>query len=176
MLSGTVEVDECLIGGPEESKQGRSSTSKKHKVLVMLQHVTDKKGRLKMGNAYAQKINGYSANDLSKAINGRIQSESLISTDKWTGYTPLAKEFSNLYQIKSDRGQNFPLIHLHIMNVKNWLRGIHHHCSANHLQAYMNEYHYRFNNRNRPSRLFSNIISAMVASMPLYMSLKEVCA
>lgn len=33
------------------------------------------------------------------------------------------------------------------MNIKGWLRGIHHHCSKERMQGYLNEYHFRYNRR-----------------------------
>ena len=37
-----------------------------------------------------------------------------------------------------------PIIHLVFSNLKNWLSGIHHGVSAKHLQAYLNEFTFRF--------------------------------
>jgi len=38
-------------------------------------------------------------------------------------------------------------LHIHLMNIQGWLRGIHHHCSKYNLQGYLDEYHFRFNRR-----------------------------
>jgi hypothetical protein len=46
----------------------------------------------------------------------------------------LKKDFLNLKQVDSDDGKNFKELHIHIMNIKGWLRGIHHHCSKEHMQ------------------------------------------
>ena len=43
-----------------------------------------------------------------------------------------------------------PIIHLVFSNLKNWLSGIHHGVSAKHLQAYLNEFTFRFNRRDYP--------------------------
>jgi hypothetical protein len=65
-------------------------------------------------------------------------------------------------QIKSDKGRNFPDLHLHIMNLKGWLRGIHHHCSEEHLQGYLDEYHFRYNRRSHMNTIFDILIKRMV--------------
>ena len=39
------------------------------------------------------------------------------------------------------------LLHTHIMNIKSWARGIHHHISNKHAQCYMDEFHFKFNRR-----------------------------
>jgi hypothetical protein len=43
-------------------------------------------------------------------------------------------------QKKSKNEKSFPDMHLHFMNVKGWLRGIHHHCSRKRLQGYLQNY------------------------------------
>ncbi|NOU18584.1 MAG: hypothetical protein HOO91_13595 [Bacteroidales bacterium] len=40
------------------------------------------------------------------------------------------------------------------MNFKGSLRGVHRHCSNEHLQSYLNEYHFRFKRRNSVGVLF----------------------
>ncbi len=40
-----------------------------------------------------------------------------------------------------------PIIHLVFANLKTWLNGIHHGVSHQHLQAYLNEFTFRFNRR-----------------------------
>ena len=42
-----------------------------------------------------------------------------------------------------EEGRNFQLMHRSIMMFKVWLRGTHH--AVDHLQAYLDEYTYRFN-------------------------------
>ena len=85
-----------------------------------------------------------------------------IVTNKWTGYLPLRNDYKNIEQTKSDEGKSAPDIHLHIMNIKGWLRGIHHHCSEEWLQGYLDEYHLRFNRRNNPEVLFDTLLKRMV--------------
>ena len=48
-----------------------------------------------------------------------IKKEAKITTDEWTGYKPLDKEFENMNHIKSGKkGENFPELHRVIMNFK----------------------------------------------------------
>jgi glucan phosphorylase len=48
------------------------------------------------------------------------------------------------------------------MNIKGWLRGIHHHCSKEHMQGYLNEYHFRYNRRSNMKTIFDVLIKRMV--------------
>lgn len=69
-------------------------------------------------------------------------------------------------QISSD-GKNFPDFHIHIMNLKGWFRGIHHHCSKERLQGYLGEYHYRYNRQNNIETIFNNLNVRMVEENPV---------
>lgn len=160
-LHGEVQVDEFFIGGPEEQKRGRSK-GKKRLVVGALEKVEGGVGR-----AYAQVIEHASAKDLEPFFNDYISKDANVLTDEWTGYIPLKKEYTNLHQIPSNNGVNFPDLHIHIMNLKGWLRGIHHHCSKERLQGYLNEYHYRYNRRNNMGSIFNLLVKRMVENKPV---------
>jgi transposase-like protein len=155
-LAGIVHVDEFVIGRPEEGKKGRSKGAKKLIVLA-LEIVEDGVGR-----AYAEVIENSSAKELGSFLRKYVSKDAELITDKWKGYTPLKNEFTKLKQIASDEGKNFKELHIHIMNIKGWLRGIHHHCSKEHMQDYLNEYHFRFNRRSNMGTIFDVLIKKMV--------------
>ena len=51
-----------------------------------------------------------------------------------------------------------PIIHLVFSNLKSWLNGTHHGVSAEHLQAYLNEFTFRFNRRFYPFNAFRSLL------------------
>jgi len=155
-LEGEVHVDEFFIGGPEEQKRGRGKEEKRL-VVVALEKV--KSG---VGRGYARIIEAASSADFKPFFEAHISKEADVVTDEWTGYKPLKKDYPKLSQIPSNGGKNFPDLHIHIMNLKGWLRGIHHHCSGERLQGYLDEYHFRYNRRNRLDTIFDVIIRKMV--------------
>ena len=155
-LTGIVHVDEFVIGGPEEGKKGRSKGLKKLVVLAV-EILEDGVGR-----AYAEVIEHSSAIELGGFLKKYVSQEAEVISDKWKGYTPLKKEFKNLKQIASEEGKNFKELHIHIMNIKGWLRGIHHHCSKEHMQNYLDEYHFMFNRRSKRGTIFDVLIKKMV--------------
>lgn len=157
-LTGEVHVDEAMIGGPEEQKQGRSHGEKKFVIIAL----EIRKGGV--GRAYADVIKDFSAKSFRPFFSKYISKDAMVKTDEWTGYKPLKKEYTNLIQVSSGSGKSFPDIHIHIMNLKSWLRGVHHHCSGEHLQGYLNEYHFRFNRRNNEEVLFNTMIKRMVSN------------
>lgn len=105
--------------------------------------------------------------ELGLFLKNYVSKNAKVVADEWTGYMPLKKEFLKLEQVASDNGKNFKDIHLHIMNIKGWLRGIHHHCSKEHMQGYLNEYHYRYNRRNNMGSIFDLLIKRMVVNSPI---------
>lgn len=159
-LRGTVHVDEFFLGGPEEQKRGRSQGGKKL-VVVALEIAENGVGR-----AYGEVIEHASSKELGAFVRKHVSKETKVIADQWTGYGPLKKEYPKLEQMASDEGKNFKDIHLHIMNIKGWLRGIHHHCSKEHTQGYLNEYHYRYNRRNNMGSIFDLLLKKMVSNAP----------
>jgi hypothetical protein len=159
-LTGEVHIDEFFIGAPEDQKRGRSKGNKRL-VIVALEKVNDGVGR-----AYAQIIQSASAEEFTPFFASYISKKAKVITDEWLGYLPLKKEYRKLKQIPSNDGKNFPDLHIHIMNLKGWLRGIHHHCSEGHMQGYLDEYHYRYNRRNNMETIFHTLIKKMVANEP----------
>jgi len=128
--------------------------------------VRDKKGSTKAGRMYALPIENYSSKELKKMFDTHISKQANVVTDKWSGYSPLKKEF-NIEQIKSDSGANFPILHAIIMNLKGWIRGIHHSITERHLSKYLNEFCFRFNRRNFIDGMHNFILKKMTISKPI---------
>lgn len=160
-ITGTAEVDETVFGGQEKGVRGRKNIRKK---LVVVGIEKKKNG---VSRLYARVIPKASAEHLGGFMKHHIDENAQITTDKWTGYTPLKKEFDNLVQIPTGaKGGNFPQMHRVIMNLKGWLRGMHHH--VNDLQAYLDEYCYRFNRSFMKEGIFENLMKRMVSAPPCY--------
>ena len=158
-LTGQVEVDETVVGGSEEGVIGRKN-GKKQIVVVAV----ERKGK-GISRFYGKVIEHSSAKELGSFMRTTIDTDAYIRTDEWRGYSPLKTVFKNLRQVPSgDKGGNFPDLHRVIMGFKGWLRGIHHH--AEHLQAYVDEYAYRFNRSFMKGNIFDNMILRMVNAKP----------
>ncbi|MFT7612924.1 MAG: transposase-like protein/DNA-directed RNA polymerase subunit RPC12/RpoP [Parvicellaceae bacterium] len=146
LLSGVVEVDETVVGGKEKGKQGRSYGKKKI-VQIGIETDTNSKGKSIIKRAYGKVIDGYDNRSLKIGLNAMVDKESTVLTDKWSAYPAASIEYKHETEY-SNQGANFELLHWHIFNVKNWIRGTHHHISNEHAQHYINEFHFRFNRRN----------------------------
>jgi transposase-like protein len=159
-IDGEVEVDETVIGGKVKEKRGRSQTTKKQVIIAIQKHP-----RGGISRAYAQVIQNAGTKQLLPFIQSHIDKNARITTDKWRGYAPIARGNTyNISQIESGQGRNFPLIHRFIMGLKSWLRGIHH--RVEYLQAYLDEYTYRFNRHLFKNILFHNLIKRVMDHQP----------
>ena len=160
-ITGTAEVVETVIGGQESGVRGRQNKNKK---LVVVGIEKKKKG---VSRLYARVIDKANAEQLGAFMKNHIDPQAHITTDKWTGYAPLEADFENLKRIYSgEKGANFPELHRVIMNLKGWLRGIHHHVRD--LQDYLDEYTYRFNRSFMKENIFDNLLVRMVQASPCY--------
>ena len=89
------------------------------------------------------------------AIAGYYNFSWSIITDDWSGYTGLAKAG---YKHRVD-ASGLVNIHRVFSNLKAWLLGTHHGAvSKQHIQAYLNEYTFRFNRRRTPMAAFQTML------------------
>jgi hypothetical protein len=160
-LDAKVEVDELFIGGPQKGKRGRNKGDKKLVVLAV-EKVKDNK----IGRAYAEVIEEASGDCFKPFFDRHIDSNNAqVLTDGWKGYLPLESEFE-IRQRPSNGGKNFPGLHHVIMNLKGWLRGIHHHCSEKFMNGYLDEFFFRFNRRSFLSSIWHKLIERFMFGQP----------
>jgi transposase-like protein len=155
-LQGDVEVDEFMVGGFEPEAPGRTAGDKLL-VVSAIEKVKTKKGKETIGGAYGRTIDDASAKSLRTISDKHISKNSSIDTDKWRGYAPLKKDWK-ITQALSDKGKGMKLLHIHIINLKGWLRGIHHECSKERLQYHLDEYYFRFNRRSSIKQIFDTLM------------------
>lgn len=158
-IFGSAEVDECVIGGQEEGVRGRKNGKKKLVVIAI-----EKRGK-GVGRVYGKVIPKADNKNLGGFMEAHIDPGATVKTDEWSGYKPLTAKFKNLEQIPSGKkGEGFHDMHRVIMGLKGWLRGMHH--RVKHLQAYIDEYTYRYNRANMGDAIFYNLLDRMVKAGP----------
>lgn len=158
-IDGIVHVDEFVVGGHEESKQGRSYDSKKKKSVCAVELTND--GKVK--RFYAMKIKDFSAKSLSGIFDKHISKEAKITTDNWKGYRPISRDY-NITQIPSESGANFKALHTMIHQIKTWIRTTYSWVSEGNIERYFNEFSYRINRSQNKNTIFNNLIKRMVTS------------
>ncbi len=147
-LSGEVEVDETYIGGERPGRVGRGALGK-----VIVVGAVDTHGKY-ANRVRLQVIPNVSGITLLGFIQENVLPGSTINTDDWGGYSQV-KESGYNHTVTTE------LIHIHrvFSNLKTWLIGTHHGVSPQHLQAYLNEYTFRFNRRGTPMAAFQTVLS-----------------
>lgn len=155
-MGGSVIIDEFVFGGREDLKQGRSTDSKKKKVVIALE-LTEDRG---VKRAYFKRIDDYSSKELSKIFISHISNSAKITTDKWKGYVPLKKTY-NINQIKSNTVDFFE-INTIIHQLKAGLRSVYSWMHEQHIEKYLDEYSYRLNRSIHKQTIFDNLINRMI--------------
>ena len=149
-----VQVNEGFIGGPEAGHPGRGAVDKAQIVLgIEVLYWTDEKGkqRRRAGRMRATVIPNAQAATLIPWIESNVAKGSHIVTDGLTSYHSLPRlgdTHATMIPRKGDPASYLPMPHLVISNLKAWLLGTFHGAvTPKHLQAYLNEYVFRFNRR-----------------------------
>lgn len=144
--------DMALVAGAVEVRQRKRSSSLNKR----------KTGRY-AGRVRLSLLPDRSAKSLGGFIESTVAPRTAIITDDWSGYSGLSKR-SYIHTAVAQRGDAqvaetyLPIIHLVFSNLKTWLRGIHHGVSSQHLQAYLNEFTFRFNRRFYPFNAFRSLL------------------
>jgi len=104
-----------------------------------------------------------SADALCGFVESAVAPGTSVITDDWSGYASLDKRGYRHLAV-AERGdpkvaeEYLPIVHLVFSNLKTWLVGIHHGVSHQHLQAYLNEFTFRFNRRFYPFNAFRSLL------------------
>ena len=176
-LQGRVEVDEAFVGGEEEGVHGRQ-TETKAMIAVAAEEDGHGIGRIRM-----RRILDASADSLIPFIENSIEPGSTVHTDGWLGYLPLdgeeyRHEITYLKGNSKTASELMPRVHRVVALLKRWLLGTHQGgVSMEHLDAYLDEFTFRFNRRKSRSRgkLFYRLLEQAVAVEPApYKSLVKV--
>jgi hypothetical protein len=171
-LEGNVDVDETLLGFHTGRKDGGRSLENREAVFIAAEILDD--GRT--GNLGMQHIENFKADTLKCALKELTNEMASIRSDNYCSYRTIQRDLSNLKTESSQNGKSFEELHRQIMLFKNWLVGIHHKWSKQHLHAYCDEYVFRFNRRNIRKSIFNSVINKMMQQIPHpYPVIKTLC-
>jgi transposase-like protein len=165
-----VEVDETWIGGSTRG-EGRGVHDQTLVIgAVEVRQRPPKKGDKpeRKGGRYAGRLRlealpDRTAKSLCGFVENAVEPGAIIITDAAPSYHGLEKlGYAHLPVVEANdpkiAEEYLPIIHLAFSNLKSWLRGTHHGVSAKHLQAYLNEYTFRFNRRFDPFNAFRSLL------------------
>jgi len=178
-LSGLIEADETIIGGPVKGKKGRGVTTAEKSTLVVgaveILVFSTKTGKKKerAGRIRLEIIPDASGVILGDFLDKNVEPKSRIRTDGWAGYsdTALVDFIHHVRVIGKDQFAHKRLPHIHRVfgNLKTWLNGTHHGVDPKHLQSYLNEFTFRYNRRQTPMAAFQSLLGISLQQGPLSM-------
>ena len=162
-LDGLVEVDECYVGGTAEGTGtvGRGAANKTAVGVALELDAAGKPRRVALDTL--TKVDGHS---LRKFAEQSIAQGSMLRTDGWGAYKPVAKAGYRHKAIVTGGGpkavEKFPWLHTFIGNLKRMILGTYHSVSPKHLAHYLAEFAYRANRRWIEANLFDRLLIAAV--------------
>jgi len=168
-LAGRVEVDEAYVGGQKEGARGRGAEGKTA-VLVAVEGESKKK----LGRVRFRCVESIDRKSVESFIGDSIEPGAVVVTDGLSVYDHLgAAGFEHRSHVVSTGGeealQELAHVHLVISLLKRWLRGTHQGAVApSHLQAYLDEFSFRFNRRlsRHRGKLFHRLMQQAVTQRP----------
>lgn len=184
-----VEVDETLVGGRTRG-EGRGVHHKAY-VLGAVEVRQRKDGedrsaagarddhqggkplkrRTYAGRLRLQVVPNRKAPQCEGFVLDNVEKGTLVRTDGWQGYDGItARGYAHhgltLGASPELAQQHLPMIHLVFSNLKAWILGTHHGTSQQHLQAYLNEFTFRFNRRFYPMTAFNSVLGLAAKTIP----------
>lgn len=170
LLHREVEVDETFVGGKDPDRDGRGGDKTLVAGAVEVIPFTELKTgkvRHRSGRLRLRMVANASANSLAGFVEQEVEPGAIVNTDGWDGYRRLKNSGYKHHRIVQGKGREavpiLPHIHRVFSNLKTWLLGTHHgRVEQKYLQAYLNEYTFRFNRRFWPGPAFLRALTFMM--------------
>ena len=146
----TVEVDETYIGKPGatfvngKGWVGKRGTATKRKVLTMVE---------RGGRSVSIKVDDMTIPTIKKILGAHVVLDSTLNTDEAQFYKKPGKAFAAHDAVNHGDGEyvrgetTTNTVEGFFGIFKRGMRGVYHHCGEQHLQAYLNEFDFRYSNR-----------------------------
>ncbi len=163
-LTGSIEMDDAYFGGPTAGKRGRGAANKTP-VVVMVENRGEHAGFLAIKTLAA-----VDKQQVDAAASAKIAPGQHIHTDglnAYNGLETLGHDHHAETVPPNQAHEKLPWVHIAISNAKTFLLGTYHGVSHKYLQAYLDEFCYRFNRRTWEPTLTSRLLTACLAANPV---------
>jgi len=164
-LAGIVELDDAYFGAPTEGGKRGRGTDKTPAVIGLS---LDQQGRPQYVKVSV--VDSLKAFKLAQVAKEIIKPGSTISADMHRSYQCLKNEGfdldAKLFNPK-ENPDHLKWLHTAVSNLKALIAGTYHGLDPKHLQAYFNEFSYRFNRRKFKGQLFNRLLDACVKTVTI---------
>jgi hypothetical protein len=165
-LAGLVEVDETEIPcRPRHDPPGGAGGRSGHGKLLIAGAVEAQHGR--PGRLRLAAIADFSATSLHAFLATNLSPGATAKTDGWSGY-PGAPGIRHEPHVIGPMAAHIvlPWVHRVFANLKTWALGVYHGLRRPHLQAYLDEFTFRFNRRRTRHAAFRTLLGIGLALTP----------
>ncbi len=171
IFGGTVEIDETYVGG-KYNPRGKRGKYQKQAVIGVVQRSTPEEN----SKVQTKLIPNRSKNVIAEVVKDHVSFDAAIMTDEWSGYRHLNKSHNHAIVIHSCGEYVRGDVHTNNIEgfwslVKRQIIGQHHFVSVKHLQRYLNEVSFKFNNREEESLFLLVLLNLLIGSALPYAKL-----
>ena len=169
-----VEIDETYVGGKPRKKNGKDDDDDKPKrgrgtkktPVVGVVDRNNKKiiAKVAMPNKGGKRLTAKQLMDVLNIVSKQENNNTIIS-DEFSGYNSLARK--NYVHLRVDHSKMFYDGGVHTNNIESFwailkrgVYGIYHHISVKHMQKYVDEFCFRYNNRD--NNMFDMVLKQSV--------------
>lgn len=153
----TVEIDETYVGGKGQNRMRQWHGNEKPKEPIM--------GFLQRdGKVYLKHVAGTGKWAVIEQVKNYVDPKARVVTDEWVSYIQLKKH--GYFHQSINHKEMFVMGDIHTQGIENvWshlkrgIYGVYRHVSKKYLQAYADEYAFRFNHRKSSEKMFDALLS-----------------
>jgi len=154
-LEGDVEVDESAYGGKPRAEETHAQVLAKKSHRPTIVAMVERKGRVR-----ALHVPDRGGRTINHVVREHVLPASMLFTDEFSAYEAIGRDYRGHRRIKH-KANVYAIGETHTQTVegffglfKNGVRGVYHAISTEYLQAYLDEYAFRYNRRHSKEPMF----------------------